>query len=168
MPRIVEIDGRLEIHDHMPPLKRLFLVLLSLIPLLAPYELLILPEWQTYLHPYFLFVALISFGALLVSGFLIWAAIAGLNSLMCFDKVRNTFTSITNAPVVPIRKDEHPIGSIRAIGIETHEWSEGSPSYSLRVEMADGRKFTSGSSWSRPEIEEMKERVESFLGQSQR
>jgi hypothetical protein len=111
---------------------------------------------------------LISFGALVVSGFLIWAAIAGINSLMRFDKLHKTFTSITDAPVVPIRKDEYPFGSIKAIGIEKHDWSDSAPSYSLRVEIADGRKFTSGSSWSRTEIEEMKERVESFLGQSQR
>jgi hypothetical protein len=117
---------------------------------------------------HFLFAALVSFGALVVSGFFIWAAIAGLSSRMCFDKLHNTFTSSTDAPVVPIRKNVYPIGSIRAIGIETHEWSDGAPSDSLRVEMTDGREFTSGSSWSRAEIEEMKERVASFLGRSKR
>ena len=56
MPCIAEINGSLEIHDRMPPLKRIILFLLSLIPLLAPYELLIVPQWNDYLNPFFLFL----------------------------------------------------------------------------------------------------------------
>ncbi len=165
MPRIVETNESLEIQDRMLPLKRVILFLLSLIPLLAPYRLLIVPDWHDYLNPHFLFVAFVSFGALMVSGLFIWAAIAGLNSLMRFNKQHNTFTYIADAPVVPIRKYEYPIGSIRTVDIATHDWSDGPPSYSLKIEMEDGHQFTSGSSWSRTVIEEVKERVAFFLNQ---
>lgn len=36
---------------------------------------------------------------------------------------------------------------------------------SLRIELQNGRQFTSGASWSRTEIEEVKEQVALFLGQ---
>ena len=45
-----------------------------------------------------------------------------------------------------------------------HDWSEGSPSYSLKFDMKDGRSFSVGTTWSRPEIEALKSQVASFLG----
>lgn len=143
-------------------------MLLSLIPLLAPYELIIVPDWDNYLNPYFLFVLIISIGSLAVSGFLVWAAIAGINSMMHFDKPRQMFIYQADAPVMPIRKVEVPIATIRAFEIETHDWSEGSPSYSFKVVMKDGHEYSCGSSWSKTEIEEIKEQVERFLGQPAR
>ena len=166
MPEIIETDSSLEIQDRMSILMRVILLLLALFPLLAPYQLLILPEWHDYLNPVFFFFVLISIGALAVSGLFVWAAVAGMNKHMRFDKRHSTFTHMYDAPIVPIRKHEYPIRSIWSVDIETHDWSDGSPSYSLKIEMQDGREFTSGSSWSRKEIEGAKERVTVFLEQS--
>jgi hypothetical protein len=163
MPEIIEADNRLEIQDKTPPLKRLVFVLLALFPLLAPYELLIEPDWNEYLHFMFFFALIVSAGALAVTVFFFWAAIAGMNVLMRFDKENNTFTYMWDAPVFSIRKFEHPLKSIKLIDIEKHEWSDSPPSYSLRIETEDGKKFTCGSSGFAGEIEKIKDRVISFL-----
>ena len=94
----------LVIQDRMPPGKRVLFLLLAQVPLLAPYELIVLPKWQEYWNLFFFFAALISLGALAVSAFLVWAAIAGLDKEARIDRFRGRFTYIDRAPVVPLRR----------------------------------------------------------------
>jgi hypothetical protein len=165
MPETIETGGVLEIRDRVTLPTRVIFALLSLFPLLAPYELLILPKWEHRLHPFFLLCAFISIGAMALSGLLIWAAIAGLNTRMRFDRPRGTFTCMWDAPIVALRTHECSIRSVRSVEIETHDWSDSAPSYSLMVRLENGREFKSGSSWSREEIEGIKARVSAFLSQ---
>ena len=76
----------------MPAGWRLLFALLSLVPLLAPYELLVRVEWNDYFHPFFLLAAIVSAGAVAVSVFFLFSAAAGLTSRMRFDRARSTFT----------------------------------------------------------------------------
>ncbi|MEW5977828.1 MAG: hypothetical protein AB1898_18695 [Acidobacteriota bacterium] len=163
---VVEGDGTLEIRDRMPPLKRGILLGLSLVPWMAPYELLVVPKWQHYWNPFFLFAAVISAGAVCVSALLVWGALAGLSSAMRFSRLQNTFSYTAHAPIVPLRHHRCPLSSIRMVEIEVHNWSEGSPTYSLKVLMQGGREFTTGASWSQEEAQKARERVLLFLRQS--
>jgi hypothetical protein len=147
----------------MPVGKRIFLSLLGLIPLLAPYELLWRVHWHDYWNLVFLLFAIVSVGAIAVSGFFLFAALAGLSSQMSFDARRSTFTYSERAPIVRQRTQVLPLSSIESIHIRTQEWSDGSPSYSLRVTMFNGVVFDSGSSGSLQEIEQAKVQVEAFL-----
>ena len=61
-----------------------------------------------------------------------------------------------------------PLDSIAALEIRTHEWNDGSPSYSLDVLMADHGIYRTGSSWSREEVEALRQRVATFLGTNAR
>lgn len=163
MSKIVETDQTLELQHPLHPLVRVLLLLLSLVPLLAPYQLIYLPDWQSYWNVYFLFVALISLGAMAVSAFLIWAAIAGLSKEIRFDKRSRTFTYIQQAPVVRPQRTDYPLASIKSVEVEKTEWTDGGPSYHVSIDMLDGRKFTSGSSWTRVEVEQERDRVRAFL-----
>ena len=157
---------RVDIISVMPVGKRIFLALLSLIPLLAPYELLWRVQWHDYWNPVFLLFAIVSAGAIAVSGLFLFAALAGLSSQMSFNALRSTFTYSERAPIVPQRTQVLPLSSIKSIHIRTQEWSDGSPSYSLRVTMFNGAVFDSGSSESRQEIEQAKVQVEAFLNRT--
>ena len=163
MSTIIETDQTLELKHPMRPVTRVLLLLLSLFPLLAPYELIYLPDWQSYWNVYFLFVALISLGAMAVSVFFIWAAIAGLSKELRFDKKGDTFTYIQQAPVVRPQRTDYPLASIKSVEMEKTEWTDGGPSYHVSIEMVDGRRYTSGSSWSRVETEQERDRVMVFL-----
>jgi hypothetical protein len=165
MFKVNEDHHLLEISDHMPRGRRLLFLLLALIPLLAPYELIIRPNWDSFFNVFFLFALMISAGAIAVSAFLAWAAIAGLNSRMRFDKPLKSFTYWVEAPIIPVRKHEFPIEAIHQLDIEVHEWSEGQPSFSFKLTMQNGEVFTTASSWSRNEIETIKNRVASFLAE---
>ena len=92
MPKLVEHANHIEIRSPMHRGLRLAFALLALFPLLAPYELLVRINWQDFLHPFFFLALFICAGAVALSGFLMFAAIAGLSSRMVFDARRKTFT----------------------------------------------------------------------------
>jgi hypothetical protein len=150
----------------MPVGKRIFLALLGLIPLLAPYELLWRVRWHDYWNLVFLLFAIVSVSAVAVSGLFLFAALAGLSSQMSFDARRSTFTYSERAPLVPQRTQVLPLSSIESIHVRTQEWSDGSPSYSLKVTMFNGAVFASSSSESHQEIEQAKVQVEAFLNRT--
>lgn len=163
MIQVSEDGERLEVLSRMPWGKRLLFALLALIPLLAPYELMWRVQWNDYRNPAFLLAASISAGAVAVSVFLWFAALAGLSSRMTFDSARSTFTYSTGAPIVPHRTLVRPLSSVESAHVQTHEWSDGGPSHTLMAKMSDGATFESGSSWSRDDVEHEKARVDAFL-----
>jgi hypothetical protein len=161
---VIETGDTLEVTSPMPVGRRALFGLLAIFPLLAPYELLLKPGWENILNPFFGFAALISLGALCLSAFLVWAAIAGLESRARFDLPHRTLTTAYWAPVVPLTMRTYSLNDLCALRIETIEWSEGSPSYSLQIETLDGRtlKFTSEDDLR--EVEAVRSRVARFLG----
>jgi hypothetical protein len=164
MLNVIESKDVLEVQSPVPTGKRILFLVFALFPLIAPYELIIKPNWQDYFNIFFLFVFLISVGALAVSAFLVWAAIAGLNSYFRFDRSTRTFIFSFSAPILRMRTVRYPLASIDHLLVETHEWSDGSPSYSFTVTTSDGKAFKSNHSWVKTEIETVQQRVMQFLG----
>jgi hypothetical protein len=163
-PELIESANRLEITSPMRAGVRVILAILAIFPLLAPYDLLIRVEWQQYMHPAFLVVAAISAGAIALSAFLLYAAVAGLSSEMVFDKLSGTFTYSTKASVMRRVGQVHPLREVCSVEVGVRDWSDGAPTYHLRVSVASGAVFESGSAWSRDDIESIRTRVRLFLG----
>ena len=147
MPTVTEHGKTLEIREDMPTGKRGLFLLLACFPLLAPYQLLLRPHWESYINIFFLLSLAISLGALFLSGFLVFAAFAGLSTLLRFDRSTRLFTYLHRAPIVPLRRELIAFDAIEKVEVETHDWSDGAPTYSLRVHLKDGRSFKSGSFW---------------------
>jgi len=166
MTTIVESNEVLKINSPMSAGQRVLFGLLALFPWLAPYELILRIDWQSYLNLPFLFVALISAGAIALSMLLLWAAIAGLSSSIRIDRGLGEISYSASAPILPLRTSSFPIISIERMQIAVTDWSDSSPSYALEFLLAGGRSIRTGSSWSRPEMEAVLERVASFLTKS--
>lgn len=160
---VIDRDGRLEVRSLLRTRVRLLFGVLALIPLLAPYELLVAARWEFSLHPTFLFAALVSLGAVAVSALLCHAALAGLSSRMVFDGRAGTFLHAAGAPVVTHDTRVHPLTDVRGVEVGVRDWSDGSPSYHLRITVEDGTVFTSGASGSHEEIEAIRARVERVM-----
>ena len=146
----------------MRPGFRVALVLVGVVPLVAPYELIVRVGWQDYLNPFFLLAALISAGATGLSLLLIFAAVAGISSQLVFDRSASTLTYSFEAPVVKRTSRVYPLSAIGAVEVQERAWSDGAPTYSLRVSLADGAVIESGSSSSRDEVEAIRVRIERF------
>jgi len=168
MIQVSDSGARLDVVSQMPSGRRFLFASFALIPLVAPYELMLRVQWNDYRHPAFLLAAIISAGAVAVSGLFVVAAIAGLSSRMTLDAARSTFAYSTGAPILPHRTLVLPLSSLESVHVRTREWSDGAPSYTLMVKMSDGATFDSGSSWSRDDIEREKARVEVFLDRARR
>lgn len=161
-PELIEHADRLEVRSPMRAGMRVLLAALALVPLLAPYELLIRVGWEDYLHPSFFLAAFVSAGAVALSAILVFAAVAALSSRMVFDKGAAEFRYSVEALVLRQAKRIHPLAEVRAVEVGVREWSDGAPSYHLRVCMADGAVYESGASWSRDEVQSAQARVERF------
>jgi len=161
-----ESGETLRINSPMSGGQRVLFILLALFPLLAPYELIVRVDWQDYFNLPFLFVLLISAGAMALSALLIWAAIAGLSSSIQIDRRLGVISYSASAPVVPMQTTSFPIHSIERMHVAVTEWSDGAPSFSMEFVLAGGRSIRSGSSWSRAEVEAVQERVAAFLSRA--
>ncbi|WP_416667811.1 hypothetical protein [Egbenema bharatensis] len=162
MIQILDEGDRLWIISSVTWQERLLFAFLALLPLLAPYELVLRIQWRDYRHPVFILAAFISIGAIAVSLLFICAALAGLNFQTTLDTTRSTFSYSESAPVIRSRTQVFPLSSLDSIEIRSHEWSDGAPSYSLMIKIGRAT-FKAGSSWSRQEIEQAKAQIEAFL-----
>jgi hypothetical protein len=165
-PELVESTDRLEVRSPTRRGMRIVFAILGIFPLLAPYELLIRVGWQHYLNAFFFLAALISTGAIALSGVLFFAAVASLSSRMVFDKRRSTFVFSSEAPLIRRGTHSYPLSAVQNADVEVREWSDGAPTYILRVSMTDGTVFESGAAWSRDELETICTRVQQFLGEA--
>lgn len=165
MPELTfsENNGRLVIVSPMPVGTRWLFAAIGLFPLLAPWELLVRPHWSGRLGLFFVFAAVISAGALCLSGLLFFAAVAGLSSRITLDAGSMTFTYSAMAPVVPTQLRSYPLADLAAVDVRTYEWSDGAPSHSLRILTTDGITHETASSWSREEVEDYRHKVAAFL-----
>lgn len=159
---LTEPAGRLEVQSPMHPGLRAVLLLVAVVPLMAPYELLLRVGWKHYLNPFFLLAALISAGAAVVSVFLVFAALAGISSRLVFDRSSATLTHSFGAPVIRRTSRVYPLSAISRVEVGQGTWTDGAPTYHLRV-ILDGRPvIESGSSDSREEVEAIRARIERF------
>ncbi len=161
--QVSEKPDRLDITSPMSWGARPVFVLFALFPFLALYELILRVRWTDYRHPFFVLAAAISAGAVALSLFLMFAAVAGLSSRVTLDAARSTFRYSEVAVAGRGHGQVFPLSSLQCVRVQMQEWSDGAPSYSLVFTMADGAAFTSGSSRSREAIERAKSRVEAFL-----
>jgi len=147
----------------MRPGMRVLLAFVALFPLIAPYELLVRIDWEHYLNPPFFFAAFVSAGAIAVSAFFVFAAIAGLSSEIILDKMGATLTYSYEAPAVRRTRRVYPLAGLTRVETVKRDWSDGSPTYHLEIILDDGTAIESGPSWSSDDIEAIRIRVELFI-----
>jgi hypothetical protein len=163
MIKVTETEHIFEIQSMMPAGQRIFLFFIALVPLLAPYELIIQPGWEDYFNVFFLFAVLISLGALTMSAAFIWASIAGMNSILRFNRTERCLIHRYGAPIIRWRTEEIFLRELDRLALEVQDWSEGGPSYRLTAILRTGRSINIGSSWSQEEIETIIQKANLFL-----
>jgi hypothetical protein len=163
MTTISDHDGVIELRERLTWGRRVLFILISLFPLIAPYQLLIKPSWDSYFNFFFIISLMISLGAFFVSGFLLFISLAGLSTRLIFDPTTQTFTYIHEAPIVPFRRDLIAFDEITRIEVEKHDWTDGEPSYSLQVHIKDDRTYKSASFSTQEQARSAQERIAELL-----
>jgi len=164
-PEVVASAERLEIRSPMRAGLRVVLAVMGAVPLLAPYELLVRPGWQRVADPFFAFAALVSAGAVAVSGLFLAAAVAGTSTRIVVDLRAGTVAFTSRAPIVRRGTRLFALRDVVAVEVGVQDWSDGDPAFHLRVAMADGTVLRTGSSTSRAAVEAIRARLASFLAE---
>lgn len=163
MINLIEEEYFIEVQSTMPNGQRILFLCISIFPLIAPYQLIMQPNWKNYMSIFFLFCAIISVGAVAVSGFIAFAAFAGLSERLRFDIKCGTITYSCWAPIIRKCTISSSIKDISKMMVEEHDWSDGPSSYSFVTKTTDGKTYKCGSSWSLEEIEGIIRKISSFL-----
>jgi hypothetical protein len=121
-----------------PTWVRVVFVAIAVLPLVAPYELLIKPRWNGTLSPAMIIPLIISAGAVAVSAGLVAAAGYGVSQRVRVDFAGRVVRFALIAPLQRLALRRYPFAAVRAV----HGWREagadGPDSYGLRIEFADG------------------------------
>lgn len=135
----------------------------GVLPLLAPYQLLVRPAWSDYAHPLFLFALLVSFVAVAVGLFFLMGAFAGLATRMRFDRGAGRFTHTTAAPAARSRTRSEPLASLREVAVDTQAWTDGPATYSLRVVAEGDAAYSLGPFLDRADAEAAAAKARAYL-----
>ena len=138
MITIVQTDSTLEFSNRVSAGMRALVFLFGLIPLLAPYELIFKVRWGSYANPAFLFALAISLGALAVSVFFMFFALAAYSRRMFVDRGERKLVYGFSHSLQPYRERSYSFQDIAQIALEAHEWSDGPTTYSLIIHVSEG------------------------------
>lgn len=153
MDTIEQTADTLEFRGSLSPIVRGLLLLFGFIPLLAPYELLIKPDWDGSLGIVTLFVLVISLGAISVSIFFFNAAIFGRSQHFRFDASDRVLSYRFKTAVNPFREERYDFSQIEALEIKANEWESRPDTYDIHLAIRDKREMAFGDFSSRPEAE---------------
>jgi hypothetical protein len=100
---------------------RLGFGVVSALPLLAPYELLIKPAWTDFLSLASLFPAIISLGAIALSILLLLVAIFGINRRVEFDATAKTIRVTESHLIQRQREFNYSFSEVNQIEVICHD-----------------------------------------------
>ena len=162
MPHITESDGQIELTERMSPGLRVFVLLVGLVPLIAPYELLIQPRWQAF-SLLFALGRLVSAGAVAVGLAFVLIALLGLNQRLQFNARQKLIIYSHKTAVTPRRTKRYSFDDVEQIEINTHDWSDSPTTHGLQVTFKDGRRVEIGSFSHKNEAEQCLSRIENLM-----
>jgi len=154
MAPIEQTADKLEFKSSLSPLARLLFFLFGLLPLLAPYELLIKPTWNGRISIVMLFFAVISLGAIIVSLFFIAAALFGRSQHLQFDASNRVVRYRYKTALHPFREARYDFSQIEALELKTTEWDSRPDTYAITMTIRDQPALTFGDFASRPDAED--------------
>jgi hypothetical protein len=145
MTIIQKNDSELIITEKVPAGLRIFLSILGLIAMtVAPYKLLIQPDWEGF-SLYLVIPLIISFGAILIGGIFIIAGIFGLNQTLIVSAKMKSIQYSYESVLLPLRKKTYKFTEITSLEIITHDWTDGPSTYGIQVNLSGGEKISTGS-----------------------
>lgn len=143
MDTIREAGGQIEFSSEMPLVARLLILGAGLLPLLAPYELLIKPTWQEF-SLIWLFALLISACAISTSLLAICVAIFGMGQHIRFDSTSQGLTYSFRTAGGRHGERQYPFSDIETLRVRTHHWSDGPATYNLALKVRATREIEFG------------------------
>jgi hypothetical protein len=145
---------------------RLVVGIAAILPLLAPYQLLIKPVWTEVPSIARLFAVVISLGAIAVSVLLFLIATFGINRQVEFNAADKTIRVTESHLMQRKGRFEHSFDGVKQIEVICHDWSDGPSTYKLRLTPHSGRSFDFGDFSTRTDAKSVHSSLCTLLGRS--
>lgn len=138
--------------------------LIAALPLLAPYELMVRPDWSDAHGVAWGIALLVSLGAMGVSAFLLLVAVMGLNRRVVFDpavrKVAATESHLLQLPRTRVMS----FADLSGVAVICHDWSDGPSTYELELRPRNGAVVRFGEFSTRAEAEAVRDELAAMCG----
>jgi hypothetical protein len=144
MDKIIRSGQTLVFDKRVHPAVRFAIFLVSLFPLLAPYELLFKVHWESFLNLSFFISLVFSMVMVAASAFVMFIAVFAQNQHVCFDGDRSTLVHGWSDVLRAYRETDYRFEEISEPELETHTWSDSPNSYDLLVKTRSGQKISFG------------------------
>gem|GEM_PF-2061881 len=128
---------------------------------LAPYEFL-RPNWGEF-SLYFVFLVIISIGAIVLGGMFMLAGLLGLNQTLRFTVSSKTVHYSYESTLAPLRRKTYKFSDIVKVEVTTHDWTEGPTTYGLKFTFKDGQRTEPCSFGKKDEAEQFLAKVENLI-----
>ena len=142
---------------------RIFIGLLGLVPLIAPYDFLVKVRWNSYFNFPFLLALIVSIGAVFVSVMFVYAAAFSISIKITLDRRTQIFRHSSEAPTIRNKTEEHPLSHIQRLEVRETNWSDGPPSYNLQFVMEGDKVYEVGPFNSLAEVDQTLQRAKRFV-----
>jgi hypothetical protein len=162
-PEVYESEECFTIQTRMGLGTRIFIGLLGLVPLIAPYDFLVKARWNSYFNFPFLLVLIVSIGAVFMSAMFVYAAAFSMSIKVTLDQRTQVFRHSSEAPTIRNKTEEHPLSHIQRLEVRETNWSDGPPSYALQFVMEGDKVYEVGPFNSLAEVDQTRDRVNRFL-----
>lgn len=162
-PEVFESKECFVIQTRMGIGTRIFIGLLGLVPLIAPYDFLVKARWNSYFNFPFLLVLIISIGAVFISAMFVYAATFATSIKITLDRRAQAFRHSSEAPTIRNKTEEHPLSHIQRLEVRETNWSDGPPSYNLQFVMEGEKVYEVGPFNSLAEVDQTRQQVQQFL-----
>jgi len=162
-PEVFESEECFVIQTRVGMGTRIFIGLLGLVPLIAPYDFLVKARWNSYFNFPFLLVLIVSIGAVFMSVMFVYAAAFSMSIKVTLDRRTQVFRHSTETPTIRNKTEEHPLSHIQRLDVRETNWSDGPPSYSLQFVMEGDKVYEVGPFNSLAEVDQTRQQAQQFL-----
>ena len=163
-PEVFESEECFVIQTRVGMGTRVFIGLLGLVPLIAPYDFLVKARWNSYFNFLFLLVLIVSIGAVFMSAMFVYAATFATSIKITLDRRAQAFRHSSEAPTIRNKTEEHPLSHIQRLEVRETNWSDGPPSYNLQFVMEGDKVYEVGPFNSLAEVDQILQRAKRFVG----
>ena len=162
-PEVIESEECFVIQTRVGMGTRIFIGLLGLVPLIAPYDFLVKARWNSYFNFPFLLVLIVSIGAAFISAMFVYMGTFATSIKITLDRRAQVFRHSSEAPTIRNKTEEHPLSHIQRLDVRETNWSDGPPSYNLQFVMEGEKVYEVGPFNSLAEVDQTRQQAQQFL-----
>lgn len=140
MNNITQSNNAIEFKNYLSKAERILIMIFGLLPLLAPYELIIKPNYSEFPILFKMLNLIISIGAIAVSSFLIYSSFFALNKIIQINSDDKLIIYKYRSAFKPFCTINYSFSKIESINLKAIEWESRADTYTIALKIKDRKR----------------------------